>query len=159
MNGAQTNVPFGVNIVKTVLLLSFCRLKCAAIVRQGDCDASKLAAHKIFFRVISRPGFAHTVIITDSDHVILSAIQSETIANRVSGDSQDSADEAEDSSPSPLIRIIFRMWQESLFAPYSSNSFSQPAIADIAVEANPYITQRAQSSSYRFITNAVFTVA
>lgn len=33
-----------------------------------------------------------SVIVTDSDHVILSAIQSETIANRVSGDSQDSTD-------------------------------------------------------------------
>lgn len=33
-----------------------------------------------------------SVIVTDSDHIILSAIQSETIANRVSGDSQDSTD-------------------------------------------------------------------
>ena len=37
-----------------------------------------------------------SVIVTDSDHVILSAIQSETIANRVSGDSQDSGEEEEE---------------------------------------------------------------
>ena len=36
-----------------------------------------------------------SVIVTDSDHVILSAVQPETIANRVSGDSQDSAEEEE----------------------------------------------------------------
>ena len=32
------------------------------------------------------------VIITDSDHVILSAIQAETISNRLNGESVDSAD-------------------------------------------------------------------
>lgn len=36
-----------------------------------------------------------SVIVTDSDHVILSAVQPETIANRVSGDSQDSTEEEE----------------------------------------------------------------
>lgn len=38
------------------------------------------------------------VIITDSDHVILSAIQSETITNRLTDDSEsdDSADESEE---------------------------------------------------------------
>ena len=36
-----------------------------------------------------------SVIVTDSDHVILSAIQSETIANRISGDNQDSSAEEE----------------------------------------------------------------
>ena len=38
------------------------------------------------------------VIITDSDHVILSAIQSETITNRLSDDSEsdDDADESEE---------------------------------------------------------------
>ncbi len=33
-----------------------------------------------------------SVIITDSDHVILSAIQAETICNRLNGESSDSAD-------------------------------------------------------------------
>ena len=33
-----------------------------------------------------------SVIITDSDHVILSAIQAETISNRLNGESLDSAD-------------------------------------------------------------------
>ena len=33
-----------------------------------------------------------SVIITDSDHVILSAIQAETISNRLNGESVDSAD-------------------------------------------------------------------
>jgi hypothetical protein len=34
-----------------------------------------------------------SVIITDSDHVILSAIQCETIANRISGDTSQSEEE------------------------------------------------------------------
>ncbi len=33
------------------------------------------------------------VIITDSDHVILSAVQAETIANRLESDSEDGEDE------------------------------------------------------------------
>ena len=33
-----------------------------------------------------------SVIITDSDHVILSAIQAETICNRLNGESSDSSD-------------------------------------------------------------------
>ena len=40
-----------------------------------------------------------TVIITDSDHVILSAIQAETISNRLTGQSEasyDSLDESDD---------------------------------------------------------------
>ena len=36
---------------------------------------------------------ARAVIITDSEHVILSAIQTETIANRLEGDATVSADE------------------------------------------------------------------
>lgn len=40
------------------------------------------------------------VIITDSEHVILSAIAAETIANRLdSEDSEDTADSAEDTAP------------------------------------------------------------
>ena len=35
------------------------------------------------------------VIITDSDHIILSAIQPETISNRASGDTEDCDDDAE----------------------------------------------------------------
>ncbi len=34
-----------------------------------------------------------SVIVTDSDHVVLSAIQPETIANRISGDNQDTEEE------------------------------------------------------------------
>lgn len=34
------------------------------------------------------------VIITDSDHIILSAIQSETITNRLIGDDEDELDDA-----------------------------------------------------------------
>lgn len=37
-----------------------------------------------------------SVIITDSDHVILSAIQAETISNRLNGESSDSSDTDED---------------------------------------------------------------
>ncbi len=37
-----------------------------------------------------------SVIITDSDHVILSAIQAETISNRLNGDAADTADSEED---------------------------------------------------------------
>ena len=37
-----------------------------------------------------------SVIITDSEHVILSAIQTETIANRLSGGSDDNAEEEEE---------------------------------------------------------------
>ena len=38
-----------------------------------------------------------SVIITDSDHIILSAVQPETISNRMSGDTDDTSDEeAED---------------------------------------------------------------
>ena len=37
-----------------------------------------------------------SVIITDSDHVILSAIQAETISNRLNGDAADSSDADED---------------------------------------------------------------
>ncbi len=37
-----------------------------------------------------------SVIITDSDHVILSAIQAETISNRLNGDTADSSDADED---------------------------------------------------------------
>jgi len=37
-----------------------------------------------------------SVIITDSDHVILSAIQAETISNRLNGESGDSSDTDED---------------------------------------------------------------
>ena len=37
-----------------------------------------------------------SVIITDSEHVILSAIQTETIANRLSGGSDDSTEEEEE---------------------------------------------------------------
>lgn len=36
------------------------------------------------------------VIITDSDHIILSAIQPETISNRASGNSEDVDDDSED---------------------------------------------------------------
>jgi regulator of extracellular matrix RemA (YlzA/DUF370 family) len=36
------------------------------------------------------------VIITDSDHVILSAIQAETIANRLDDQTDDTSDEIED---------------------------------------------------------------
>ena len=35
------------------------------------------------------------VIITDSDHVILSAVQPETVANRLSDDTEEDADEQE----------------------------------------------------------------
>ncbi len=34
-----------------------------------------------------------SVIITDSDHIILSAVQPETISNRMSGDTEDEIDE------------------------------------------------------------------
>jgi regulator of extracellular matrix RemA (YlzA/DUF370 family) len=34
------------------------------------------------------------VIITDSDHIILSAIQAETITNRLTGDDEDELDDA-----------------------------------------------------------------
>lgn len=34
-----------------------------------------------------------SVIITDSDHIILSAVQPETISNRMSGDTEDEVDE------------------------------------------------------------------
>lgn len=34
-----------------------------------------------------------SVIITDSDHVILSAVQAETISNRLNGDTSDSDDD------------------------------------------------------------------
>ncbi len=37
-----------------------------------------------------------SVIITDSDHVILSAIQAETISNRLNGDAADTSDTDED---------------------------------------------------------------
>ncbi len=37
-----------------------------------------------------------SVIITDSDHVILSAIQAETISNRLNGDTADTSDADED---------------------------------------------------------------
>lgn len=37
-----------------------------------------------------------SVIITDSDHVILSAIQTETLLNRLSGDNSDNSDEEEE---------------------------------------------------------------
>ncbi len=37
-----------------------------------------------------------SVIITDSDHVILSAIQAETISNRLNGESADPADEGDE---------------------------------------------------------------
>lgn len=37
-----------------------------------------------------------SVIITDSDHVILSAIQAETISNRLNGDASDSCDDEEE---------------------------------------------------------------
>lgn len=37
-----------------------------------------------------------SVIITDSDHVILSAIQAETISNRLNGESAESAETDED---------------------------------------------------------------
>lgn len=37
-----------------------------------------------------------SVIISDSDHVILSAIQAETIANRLASDDDDDEDEDED---------------------------------------------------------------
>lgn len=37
-----------------------------------------------------------SVIITDSDHVILSALQVETISNRLNGDTSDTADLDED---------------------------------------------------------------
>ena len=36
------------------------------------------------------------VIITDSEHVILSAIQAETITNRLSGDDEDEIDDADE---------------------------------------------------------------
>jgi regulator of extracellular matrix RemA (YlzA/DUF370 family) len=35
-----------------------------------------------------------SVIITDSDHVILSAIQTETLANRLNGDASDNSDDS-----------------------------------------------------------------
>lgn len=42
-----------------------------------------------------------SVIITDSDHVILSALASETISNRLEGENEDSAyDSGEDSGDS-----------------------------------------------------------
>lgn len=37
-----------------------------------------------------------SVIITDSDHVILSAIQVETVSNRLNGDSTDTSDPEEE---------------------------------------------------------------
>lgn len=37
------------------------------------------------------------VIITDSEHVVLSAIQTETVSNRLGGMENDGADEEEDS--------------------------------------------------------------
>lgn len=37
-----------------------------------------------------------SVIITDSDHVILSAVQAETISNRLNGDGTDTADTDEE---------------------------------------------------------------
>lgn len=37
-----------------------------------------------------------SVIITDSDHVILSAIQAETITNRLTSDSEDEEDEEDE---------------------------------------------------------------
>lgn len=43
---------------------------------------------------------ARAVIITDSEHVILSAIQTETIANRLEGDSTDTTDEEMDEEES-----------------------------------------------------------
>ena len=43
---------------------------------------------------------ARAVIITDSVHVILSAIQTETIANRLEGDSTDTTDEEMDEEES-----------------------------------------------------------
>ena len=36
------------------------------------------------------------VIITDSDHVILSAIQAETISNRLNGESADASDDSDE---------------------------------------------------------------
>ncbi len=43
---------------------------------------------------------ARAVIITDSEHVILSAIQTETIANRLdSGDEEEEEDEEEGNDP------------------------------------------------------------
>ena len=36
------------------------------------------------------------VIITDSNHIILSAIQAETITNRLSGDDEDEIDDADE---------------------------------------------------------------
>lgn len=42
-----------------------------------------------------------SVIITDSDHIILSAIQPETVSNRIAGDeSAGSEEEEEDEAPS-----------------------------------------------------------
>ena len=37
-----------------------------------------------------------SVIITDSDHVILSAIQAETISNRLNGESADASDDSDE---------------------------------------------------------------
>lgn len=37
-----------------------------------------------------------SIIITDSDHVILSAVQAETISNRLNGDSYDVSDTDDD---------------------------------------------------------------
>ena len=37
-----------------------------------------------------------SVIVTDSDHVILSAIQTETISNRLNGESADSGEDEEE---------------------------------------------------------------
>ena len=37
-----------------------------------------------------------SVIVTDSDHVILSAIQAETISNRLNGESADASDDSDE---------------------------------------------------------------
>ena len=71
-----------------------------AIVSPESAPAKRTVAEaKESGRIIDCTGGRKTkcVIITDSDHVILSAIQAETITNRLASDvSDDSDDEAEE---------------------------------------------------------------
>ena len=82
------NIGFG-NIVATNRILTVVSPESAPIKRivQEAKDSARLIDVTCGRRTRS-------VIITDSDHVILSAIQTETLANRLNGDASDNSDDS-----------------------------------------------------------------
>jgi len=82
------NIGFG-NIVATSRILTVVSPESAPIKRivQEAKDTARLIDVTCGRRTRS-------VIITDSDHVILSAIQTETISNRLNGDTIDNSDDS-----------------------------------------------------------------